>query len=82
MALLVACGDEERPTAPAIRNRDSLPIMSTTGVSKLISDSGIIKYKIVAETWDVYDKTKPQRQGSSTVSSWRSLTRTTRWRCI
>lgn len=62
MALLVACGDEERPTAPAIRNRDSLPIMSTTGVSKLISDSGIIKYKIVAETWDVYDKTKPQRQ--------------------
>lgn len=36
--------------------------MVTTGVSKLISDSGIIRYKIVAEEWEVYDQTSPPRQ--------------------
>ncbi len=62
LALSVACSREEKNTAPALQNRDSLPIMSTSGVSKLISDSGVIRYKIIAETWDVYDRTKPQRQ--------------------
>lgn len=60
--LTIACSHEKQATAPAVRNRDSLPIMSTTGVSKLISDSGVIRYKIIAETWDVYDRTKPQKQ--------------------
>ncbi len=45
----------------AVRNRDSLPVMVTTGVSKLISDSGVTRYKIVAEEWRVYDKTTPPR---------------------
>lgn len=45
----------------AIRHRDSLPVMVTRGVSKLISDSGIIRYKLIAEEWQVYDKTKPPR---------------------
>ena len=31
------------------------------GVSKLISDSGFIKYKVITEEWQVYDKTKPER---------------------
>lgn len=62
LALSVACSREEKATTPALQNRDSLPIMSTSGVSKLISDSGVIRYKIIAETWDVYDRTKPQRQ--------------------
>ncbi len=36
--------------------------MVTKGVSKLISDSGVIRYKIVAEEWAVYDQTNPPRQ--------------------
>lgn len=59
---IAACNNDKEPTAPAIHNRNSLPIMSTSGVSKLISDSGIIRYKLISERWDVYDKTKPQRQ--------------------
>lgn len=35
--------------------------MVTRGVSKLISDSGIIRYKLIAEEWRVYDKTMPPR---------------------
>lgn len=41
--------------------RDSLPVMITRGVSKLITDSGVIRYKIIAEEWRVFDKTNPQR---------------------
>ncbi len=45
----------------ALKNRDSLPVMTTYGVSKLISDSGIIRYKIVTEEWQIYDRTNPPR---------------------
>lgn len=38
-------------------NRDSLPVMTTRGVSKLITDSGVVRYKIIAEEWRVYDRT-------------------------
>ncbi len=48
--------------APAIHLRDSIPVMTTYGVSKLISDSGIIRYKIVTEEWRVYDRTSPTKQ--------------------
>ncbi len=56
------CQNDIPPTAKEVTNRDSLPIMTTIGVSKLISDSGVIKYKIVAEQWTYYDMTKPPRQ--------------------
>ena len=42
--------------------RDSIPIMTSYGVSKLISDSGVIRYKVIAEEWKVYDRTNPPRQ--------------------
>lgn len=62
LALTAACSHEESPTAPALPNREKVPIMTTTGVSKLISDSGVIRYKLIAEDWAVYDRTKPQKQ--------------------
>ena len=57
-----ACGTEAPPMGQAIEDRDSMPVMVTYGVSKLISDSGVIKYKIVSEEWAVYDRTFPPRQ--------------------
>ncbi|MGM9694617.1 MAG: LPS export ABC transporter periplasmic protein LptC [Alloprevotella sp.] len=60
-SLLAGCGSEAPPMGKAVQNRDSLPVMTTFGVTKLISDSGIMRYKIVAEEWRVYDKTKPPR---------------------
>lgn len=62
LPLLTGCGNEAPPTGVAIDNRDSLPVMVTYGVSKLISDSGVVRYKIIAEEWRVYDMTKPPRQ--------------------
>ena len=50
------------PSGSAVRNRDSLPVMVTYGVSKLISDSGVVRYKIISEEWLVFDRTHPPRQ--------------------
>lgn len=60
--LPLACTSDAPPMGPQVECRDSLPVMATRGVSKLISDSGIVRYKIIAEEWLVFDKTRPQRQ--------------------
>lgn len=60
--LLAGCGNDAPPMGAAVTDRDSLPVMVTKGVSKLISDSGVVRYKIVAEEWHVFDKTNPPRQ--------------------
>ena len=62
LILPLACTSDAPPLGPQVVCRDSLPVMTTRGVSKLISDSGIVRYKIIAEEWQVYDKTFPQRQ--------------------
>ena len=59
--LLLACSDGQPPSANAIRQRDSASVMTTYGVSKLISDSGLIRNKVVAEEWRIYDRTNPPR---------------------
>ena len=61
IASAASCSHDKTPTAPAVKQRDSLPVMTSYGVSKLISDSGVIKYKIVAEQWSVYDRTNPPK---------------------
>lgn len=57
--LSVACSGRKKIVGEAIIERDSLPIMETKGVSTLISDSGIIRYRLQAEDWRVFDKKKP-----------------------
>lgn len=35
---------------------DSLPFMHATGINTLISDSGVMRYHLVAEEWDIYNR--------------------------
>lgn len=57
-----SCGEEAREhTAGAIRERDSVSMMTSYGVNTLISDSGVIKYRIVTERWDVNIIRQPNR---------------------
>lgn len=65
IALFVACSEEKEHTAAAVNENDSLPFMSATGISTLISDSGVVRYKIVAEEWLIY--------GISGPSTWKFL---------
>lgn len=51
--VIASCTEEREHTAPAIHDRDSVPVMTTYGVNTLISDSGVIKYRIVTEQWDI-----------------------------
>ena len=57
---LVACGNNHEHIAPAIDSNDSLPFMRSHGISNLISDSGVISYKIVAEDWFIYTTEPPK----------------------
>lgn len=57
----VSCNTEKKDMAPAIHEHDSLPFMQSRGISTLISDSGVIRYKIIAEEWDIYNTTNPPR---------------------
>ena len=59
--LIMSCEDAQEHTAPAIYDRDSVSMMVSYGVNTLISDSGIIKYKIVTERWDVNMIKQPTR---------------------
>ena len=59
--LFTACEEQKVHTAPAINDRDSVSMMTSYGVNTLISDSGVIKYKIVTERWDVNTIKQPPR---------------------
>ena len=45
----------------AITNRDSVPVMVTRGVSSYVSDSGVVRYKIITDEWLVFDRLDPSR---------------------
>ena len=57
--LLTGCSNQKKNFTETILERDSLPTMQSLGVTTLISDSGITRYKIVAEEWSIYDKKNP-----------------------
>ena len=58
---ILSCTEEKEHTAPAIYERDSVSVMVSYGVNTLISDSGVIKYRIVTERWDVNQTRQPSR---------------------
>ena len=57
--LFPACSGKDKKLAEAIAENDTLPSMKSLGVTTLISDSGITRYKIVAEEWLIHDKKNP-----------------------
>ena len=57
--LFPACTGKDKKLAEAISENDTLPSMKSLGVTTLISDSGITRYKIVAEEWLIHDKKNP-----------------------
>ena len=61
LAFLGSCEEQKEHTAPAVNDRDSASMMTSYGVNTLISDSGVIKYRIVAERWEVNTVRNPSR---------------------
>lgn len=59
--LLASCEGQKEHTAPAVHDRDSASMMISYGVNTLISNSGVIKYRIVTERWEVNTVRNPSR---------------------
>lgn len=50
------CKEERKVDVAAGLNPEKMATMTTKNISTLISDSGVIQYKIVAPIWKVYDQ--------------------------
>ena len=62
LCMLSACTKKDvRHRAGAIADRAAMPALEGMDVTTLISDSGVIRYKIITEEWRVFDKTNPPR---------------------
>ena len=59
--MLSACHKQKQSMVDAITKRDSVPIMVTRDVSTYISDSGVVRYKIITDEWQVFDRLDPSR---------------------
>ena len=56
LIIAVACKEEKKVDVAATLNPKKMATMTTKNVSTVISDSGVIQYKIVAPLWKVYDQ--------------------------
>lgn len=56
---ILSCQGDQEHIADAVNEQDSIAFMRSKGISTLISDSGVIRYKLVAEEWDIYTNTNP-----------------------
>lgn len=54
-----SCGGKNKKLAEAIDEKDSLPDMRSIGITSFVSDSGMIRYKIVTEEWLIFSKKNP-----------------------
>ena len=56
VALAVGCTRERKVDVASSLNPARMPSMSTTNVNTLISDSGVIQYKIVSPLWEMFNE--------------------------
>lgn len=56
LIIAVACKEEKKVDVAATLNPKKMATMTTKNVSTVISDSGVVQYKIVSPLWKVYDQ--------------------------
>lgn len=57
--LFSSCSGGKKNLGAAITERDSLPVMDTRGVTTLVSDSGVTRYRVNTEEWLIFDRKSP-----------------------
>lgn len=55
---LSSCGSEKKDYVDTLYDKESVPSMVTDSVTELISDSGLIRYKMIASRWMVFDNAR------------------------
>lgn len=56
-----SCHHNKKQYTDAITCRDSVSTITTRDITSLVSDSGVVRYRIVAPLWEVYDRLDPPR---------------------
>ncbi|MDD4514137.1 LPS export ABC transporter periplasmic protein LptC [Massilibacteroides sp.] len=56
LLFLLSCGKEKTEVVEVVFDPETTYTMKATDITELISDSGVIRYKIIAKEWYVYDK--------------------------
>lgn len=60
LILLCSCnGRDVKLRTDAVSDRAAIPALNTGGVTTLVSDSGITRYRVTANKWLVFDKAEP-----------------------
>lgn len=62
LLFLTSCGGGQKSGAYFEYDPQTIPTIDTDSVTTLVSDSGIIRYKMVAKTWETFDKAKEPYQ--------------------
>ena len=55
LLLSFGCSGEVEHLADPITGKDTLLFMHSTGINTFISDSGVMRYHMVVEEWDIYN---------------------------
>jgi len=58
LLIFISCKDRNENLVAFSYDPEVVPTMITNNVTTLISDSGITRYKLVADVWMVFDKAK------------------------
>lgn len=56
MFVFHSCFEDKKGTIRSFKDASKVPTLKTTKVSSLISDSGITRYRLVTDEWEVFDK--------------------------
>ena len=60
LLLVSSCRRKQRvETVEAVSDRAAMPALSADTVTTLISDSGVVRYRITTAKWEIYDKASP-----------------------
>ena len=59
MCVALACHQKRRFHTDAVSDRTAMPVLDVDSVSTLISDSGVTRYRISAQKWQIFDKASP-----------------------
>lgn len=62
MLFFVSCKEESKNAIDLHYDPEKVPSLNTDSVTMLISDSGLIRYKMIAKTWESFDKVKDPYQ--------------------
>jgi len=58
MLFFVSCKEEAKNAVELNYDSEKIPSINTDSVTMLLSDSGLIRYKVITKTWKIFDKSK------------------------